>query len=331
MSTIIDIGSGGSGTGAVSSVFNRSGDVVAATNDYTWAQIDKSTSSLADLGTKSAAALTSGSLDGDRLAAPSSTKRGGVKQTGTPSGKFLKDDDTWATPTITETDPVFGASAAAGISSGNISAWTGAVSTANAALPSASFTDAAVTGKLLTGFTSGAGTVAATDTILQAANKLDGNIAARAKVDGSTNITGDQTFLKNVILTNAPASNVNGSGICAIVTAGENLTVGQVVYKYTDATLKLAKGDSASTCPAIAMAMGSISSAATGQVLKQGFFRNDSWSWTIGGLIYLSAATGGLMTQTKPSATGNQVQILGIAVSATVIYFNPNLMVIELA
>lgn len=43
--------------------------------------------------------INSGSIDGDRLAAPTTTKRGGVKATGTPSGKFLKDDDTWATPT----------------------------------------------------------------------------------------------------------------------------------------------------------------------------------------------------------------------------------------
>jgi hypothetical protein len=42
-----------------------------------------------------------------------------------------------------------------------------------------SFGDAAVTGKLLTGFTSGAGTVAATDTILAAMNKLDGNVALK--------------------------------------------------------------------------------------------------------------------------------------------------------
>lgn len=51
-----------------------------------------------------------------------------------------------------------------------------AISTvANAALPSASFTDAAVTGKLLTGYVSGSGTVAASDSILQAVNKLNGN------------------------------------------------------------------------------------------------------------------------------------------------------------
>jgi len=42
-----------------------------------------------------------------------------------------------------------------------------------------SFTATAVTGKLITGFSSGAGTVAATDTILQAINKLDGNVAGK--------------------------------------------------------------------------------------------------------------------------------------------------------
>lgn len=43
--------------------------------------------------------VTSGSLDGDRLAAPTTTKRGGVKETGVVSGtKYYRDDDTWATP-----------------------------------------------------------------------------------------------------------------------------------------------------------------------------------------------------------------------------------------
>ena len=54
-----------------------------------------------------------------------------------------------------------------------------AQSTANAALPSSSFTDTAITGQVLTGYTSGAGTVAATDTILQAINKLNGNDAGK--------------------------------------------------------------------------------------------------------------------------------------------------------
>lgn len=48
--------------------------------------------------THAATDITSGTLDGDRLGAPTATKRGGVKATGTPSNKFYRDDDTWATP-----------------------------------------------------------------------------------------------------------------------------------------------------------------------------------------------------------------------------------------
>ena len=57
------------------------------------------------------------------------------------------------------------------------------------AFPNASFTDAAVTGKLITGFVSGAGTVAATDTILSAINKLDGNVAGKSPLAGSASLT----------------------------------------------------------------------------------------------------------------------------------------------
>jgi hypothetical protein len=66
-----------------------------------------------------------------------------------------------------------------------------AVGQAAAALPSASFTDTAVTSKLLTGYSSGAGTIAATDTILQGINKLNGNTAGKATAGavGSSGLT----------------------------------------------------------------------------------------------------------------------------------------------
>ena len=40
--------------------------------------------------------ITSGTMDGDRFPALSATKRGGVPMTGVASGKFLRDDDSWA-------------------------------------------------------------------------------------------------------------------------------------------------------------------------------------------------------------------------------------------
>ncbi len=42
--------------------------------------------------------ILSGTVDGDRLPAMSTTKRGGVPATGAPSNKFLRDDATWQTP-----------------------------------------------------------------------------------------------------------------------------------------------------------------------------------------------------------------------------------------
>lgn len=53
---------------AVSSVFGRSGAVSAQTNDYTWAQINKATSSIADITTRSAADLNTGTLPSGRIA-----------------------------------------------------------------------------------------------------------------------------------------------------------------------------------------------------------------------------------------------------------------------
>ena len=55
--------------GGVSSVFGRTGAVIAVTNDYTFAQIDKTTSSLADLTTRSAGDLSSGTLLAARMPA----------------------------------------------------------------------------------------------------------------------------------------------------------------------------------------------------------------------------------------------------------------------
>lgn len=47
---------------AVTSVFSRTGAVIAATNDYTWAQVDKTTSSFADITTRSASVINAGTL-----------------------------------------------------------------------------------------------------------------------------------------------------------------------------------------------------------------------------------------------------------------------------
>jgi hypothetical protein len=53
---------------------------------------------VANVDQTNAANISSGIMDGDRLPAMSTTKKGAVPATGTPSGKYLKDDGTFATP-----------------------------------------------------------------------------------------------------------------------------------------------------------------------------------------------------------------------------------------
>lgn len=60
----------------------------------------------------SASAITSDTIDGDRLPGLSSAKKGGVPATGTPSGKYLKDDGSWDTPSGAGTGDVVGPSSA---------------------------------------------------------------------------------------------------------------------------------------------------------------------------------------------------------------------------
>jgi hypothetical protein len=91
--------------------------------------------------------------------------------------------------------------------------------TSTAYLPTASFTDAAVTGKLITGFVSGAGTVAATDTILQAINKLDGNVAGKAAV-GQTMYIGTTGVAINRASNTLALAGVSIDGNAGTVTNG---------------------------------------------------------------------------------------------------------------
>jgi len=65
-------------------------------------------------------------------------------------------------------------------------------------------------------------------------------------------------------------------------------------------------------------------------VLKSGFVRNSSWSFTKGGAVYL-ATSDGTLTQTKPSSTDNAVQYLGEAYDTDILDFNPDSTVVTIA
>lgn len=147
--------------------------------------------------------------------------------------------------------------------------------------------------------------------------------------------TGTVALAGKVELTAAPGSDHTVSGTVATMTAGENLAIGDVCYRKSDGKWWKADADAAASMPALAMATDTISADATGVFLLNGFIRDDTWNWTVGGLIYAgsgatSSHTAGAINQAAPNGSGDQVQVIGIAYSADVIYFCPSLNTLEL-
>ena len=124
-----------------------------------------------------------------------------------------------------------------------------------------------------------------------------------------------------------PTSNSSATGIFATFTASVTMTFGQMAYMRVTGALDIASASTTLSVPVIAMcADTTVSINTVGNFLLNGIARYDSWAWTVGTPIYTSTvtATQGL-TQVIPSVSGNVVQVLGIAKSATTILFNPNM------
>jgi hypothetical protein len=102
--------------------------------------------------------------------------------------------------------------------------------------------------------------------------------------------------------------------------AGEAVSQWDVVRVHSDGEWHQADANVAGEFPAWGLAVAAGTDGNPLDVLLQGTVRNDSWSWTVGGRIYLSTTAGGL-TQTAPSTSGDAVQIIGVATSATTAYF----------
>ena len=144
---------------------------------------------------------------------------------------------------------------------------------------------------------------------------------------------------KNIVL--GDASNVDISvpllanadhtttGITAQMLAGGAIAAFDLVCIHTT-TQEVVEADAsaAATSRVIGIAPAAISDTATGTVLLQGFVRDDTWTWTTGGALYLSE-TAGAMTHTAPTTDGAFVQVVGVALSPDVVYINPSMDVIE--
>ena len=137
----------------------------------------------------------------------------------------------------------------------------------------------------------------------------------------------------DVVLTAAPGSDHTATGIKVTLTANENQAFGDVCRIGSDGDATLADADAAATSGALFMCLDTVTTGNPASYLAMGIARDDTWAWTVGGLVYLSTGgtTGNTLTQTAPSGTGDIVQILGVATHADRMYFKPELVQIEVA
>ena len=102
--------------------------------------------------------------------------------------------------------------------------------------------------------------------------------------------------------------------------------VGSALFMAADGNFDEALATATGTMPCTALAL--VSGTGSQKVLLMGFMRHDAWAWTPGLPIFVST-TAGTLTQTGPTATGQQVQIVGYATHADRMYFNPQLLIGE--
>ena len=187
----------------VSSVFGRSGVVVATSGDYTTAQVTES-----------------GSLYFTNARAIASTLTGYVSGAGT----------------ITSTDSVLSAiekldgntAAITGSYVSSFNSRTGAVTPGSSDYTTSQvaegsnlyFTNARAIASTLTGYTSGAGTISSSDTILTAIQKLNGNIVA-----GSYTFSTGLTNTSNTITANLSTGISGGQSAIGGTSSGDSLTL----------------------------------------------------------------------------------------------------------
>lgn len=141
---------------------------------------------------------------------------------------------------------------------------------------------------------------------------------------GAATVNAGTTFALAV-----PTSDGTATGdITSSFNAGYTTALGDLVYLDSSGTWQKADADASATTYSgwLGIALqGSITSGNPLQVLLKGYaYMSVAFpTFTIGGPVYMSA-TAGAMTQTAPTTTDSATRVLGFAVHADKMYFNPS-------
>ena len=128
---------------------------------------------------------------------------------------------------------------------------------------------------------------------------------------------------------NALSSDHSCSGNYDSQTVGEDVTFGDLLYfDWTTKRWKKTDADLAANMPGLRIAIETRTSGQSCIMLVMGYIRDDAWDFT-GAMVYTSATAGGV-TSIAPSAAGQQLQRVGVAKSADILFFDPSIDVGEI-
>jgi len=144
-------------------------------------------------------------------------------------------------------------------------------------------------------------------------------------------IGGALTLTENASIALDPAGSADGkySGITVAGTAGATLAFGDLVYlAAADSRWELADADAASTSGDVMLGMCVLAAAADGSattILLNGIIRADSVfpALTVSAQVYVSTTAGDIQVA-QPSGTDDVIRVVGRALTADEIYFNPS-------
>ena len=111
---------------------------------------------------------------------------------------------------------------------------------------------------------------------------------------------------------------------------GESVVFGDLLYPdWTAGEWLKADADLAAKMPGLRIALESKTDGQTCLMLVKGYIRDDSAFEFAGSMVYTSV-TPGAMSSTAPTETGDQVQRVGVAKSADILFFDPSIDVGEI-
>ena len=145
--------------------------------------------------------------------------------------------------------------------------------------------------------------------------EYDGDRIVDSRVFNPSRLTTDHSFTGDIRLHTVDSNAIGFGG---------------VMYMAADGNLDLADSDGTGTYPAIGLAMESGTGAK--KILVKGYVRDGTWSWTTGSPLYLSDTVGTMCHLSSiGTTTGDQVQLLGMATTASIAWIDPVIVLGEMA